>query len=240
MSNGTTWRTRRSVRALGAALALVLAFTAGSVFVASGQQEANTYYGCLSGTGGLTKVTINEPPTCPGAYTMISWNAEGVQGEVGPQGEQGEQGPIGPQGVQGPIGPQGPQGEQGPAGPERVNIRTGSINVFTGTVGQDVTFTNTGVGTWTLSFPAGTFVPAAGGFTSADFPSLQLTPYQSAAPVQMTLAIWSSDGSLQAHVSCGNATDCAFSYAVIQYVPETSGFAAMSEERETITIVTQP
>ena len=73
----------------------MLAFSAGSAFVASGQQDADTYYGCLSGTGGLTKVSINETPTCPGAYTLISWNAEGVQGPVGPQGEQGIQGEPG-------------------------------------------------------------------------------------------------------------------------------------------------
>ena len=205
------------------AVALVLAFTAGSAFVASGQPEANTYYGCLSGTGGLTKVSINEAPTCPGAYTLISWNA------------------TGPQGLQGPQGPQGPQGEQGPAGPELINIQTGWINIFgPGSWGQDVTITNTGVGAWHFVFPAGTFPPAAGEFSQENFPSVQLTPALSGAPVQFIFGSWGSDGSFVLDVSCGNATDCAFSYAVIQNVPEADGFAATSEELDSISIGTQP
>lgn len=220
---------RRSLRAIGAALALVLAFTAGSVFVASGQPEANTYYGCLSGTGGLTKVSVNEEPLCPGAYTLISWNETGPQGLQGEQGEQGE------------TGPQGIQGEQGPAGPELVNVRTGSI---LGTEqepwAQDATVTNTGLGTWSIVFPAGTFPPAVGGYTQDNWPSVQLTPYGSTAPVHVTVESWFPDGAFSFTASCGNATDCWINYSVTQNVPEANAFSATSQETEMIRKPTQP
>ncbi len=131
-----------SRRLLTAAFVVALSFSAGSVFVASGDEASPTFYGCLkSSNGTLYEVNTSEQVQCKQNDTPITWNQDGPQGLQGPAGPQGEQGIAGPQGAQGPMGPQGepgvpgadgvdgvdgadgatgpqgPQGEQGPIGP---------------------------------------------------------------------------------------------------------------------------
>jgi|GEM_PF-3996378 len=114
------------------AIVIALAFSAGSAFVAYGDEAAPTFYGCLkSSNGTLYSVTTDGPATCHKHDTPIRWNQDGPQGLQGPAGPQGEPGQAGPQGEQGepglpgqdgadgqpgPQGPQGPQGEPGQDG----------------------------------------------------------------------------------------------------------------------------
>jgi len=86
---------------------------------------------CTRQVGELTEITmIVIADSCESGWTMIEWNVQGPQGEVGPQGEpgpQGEMGPIGPPGSPGkdgdtgPIGPPGGKGDTGPSG--NINLR---------------------------------------------------------------------------------------------------------------------
>jgi hypothetical protein len=109
-----------------AAIVVALSFSAGSAFVAYGDEASPTFYGCLkSSNGTLYDINSNGPVECKKHDTPIRWNQEGpqgLQGSAGPQGEQGipgadgATGPMGPQGEQGPMGPAGQQGEQGPQG----------------------------------------------------------------------------------------------------------------------------
>ena len=116
---------RGSTRVLTLAIVVALAAAAGSAFVAYGDEPGDTYYGCLSRGGSLSRIAVNpaDPPDCPSNQTLISWNQqgqpgpEGPIGPVGPQGEQGEQGPIGPEGPEGAQGAQGADGPTGPQGP---------------------------------------------------------------------------------------------------------------------------
>ncbi len=107
------------------AIVAVLAFSAGSVFVAYGNTPGKTYYGCIKANGGtLYNVNTSADLACKNGDTPVSWNEDGPQGLQGPAGLQGEQGPQGEQGIPGPVGadgaagPMGPQGEPGQAGPQ--------------------------------------------------------------------------------------------------------------------------
>lgn len=106
---------RRLHRPLAMALALVLAFSAGSAMVASGNTAGTTFYGCLASNGSIYAVNLTGVAGCKKGDLQIKWNERGEQGLPGPAGAQGETGPAGPSG---PVGPAGAQGEQGPAGPE--------------------------------------------------------------------------------------------------------------------------
>jgi hypothetical protein len=110
---------KRLHRPLTMALALVLAFSAGSALVASGNTTGTTFYGCLAKNGTIYAVSVTGVAGCKKGDLQIKWNE---RGEQGPQGTAGPQGPAGPQGEQGPTGPEGPagasiQGEAGPQGP---------------------------------------------------------------------------------------------------------------------------
>jgi hypothetical protein len=115
-------------RPFAMALALVLAFSAGSALVASGNTAGTTFYGCLASNGNIYAVNVTGVVGCKKGDLQIKWNERGDQGLPGPAGAQGAQGatgpqgPAGPQGEQGPVGPEGPagasvQGEAGPQGP---------------------------------------------------------------------------------------------------------------------------
>lgn len=105
-------------RVVVAALALTLAFSAGSVFVAYGNDPGLTYYGCLSKIGGLLyKVNSAAPPKCLSGDGQVKWNEQGPPGAQGMQGAPGPEGPLGPAGPQGGPGPQGPAGADGAPGP---------------------------------------------------------------------------------------------------------------------------
>lgn len=88
---------RGSTRILTLAIVVALAFAAGSAYVADGNDPGDTYYGCLTPSGSLSRIAVNptEPPDCAGNQTLISWNQQGPQGQIGPQGEQGPPGPAG-------------------------------------------------------------------------------------------------------------------------------------------------
>jgi len=89
---------------------------------------------CTRQVGELTEITmIVIADSCEPGWTIIEWNLQGPQGEMGPQGEPGPQGEVGPQGEPGPqgeVGPQGnpgPQGEMGLIGPPGADGNTGPV-----------------------------------------------------------------------------------------------------------------
>lgn len=116
-------RPQRWARVLGTALVLVLALTAGTMYVAVSQTTPTTYYGCRNAQGNVGLIKAGSPPTCPSGYSLVSWNSigpqgpQGIQGIQGIQGPQGEDGEQGPQGNPGQDGLQGAQGNPGPPGP---------------------------------------------------------------------------------------------------------------------------
>jgi hypothetical protein len=119
----------------------------GLVASAAPAQEVS---GCVNVSDGkLSRVAVGPEPMepCRQNEFQLTWNLQGVSGEVGPQGPAGPQGPVGPQGPGGPAGsqgapgvpgPQGPQGPQGPAGVGETSFRfVGySAETFTGGRGQ--------------------------------------------------------------------------------------------------------
>jgi Collagen triple helix repeat (20 copies) len=83
-------------------------------------------YACYSDTTDeLFFLNYPTVKTCPSGETMVSWNAKGPQGAIGPQGLQGVQGATGPQGKTGAQGPQGVQGATGPQGKTGAQGATG-------------------------------------------------------------------------------------------------------------------
>jgi hypothetical protein len=85
----------------------------GAVAAASPNQadaQADIIYACVNDAFGTIKI-VSAVETCGSKWSLLSWNAVGVEGTQGPQGD------TGPQGPQGELGPQGPQGEVGPQGP---------------------------------------------------------------------------------------------------------------------------
>ena len=77
--------------------------------------NASLIHSCVK-NGNLRIVAADE--ACKDTETPLDWNAQGIQGSVGPQGPAGPQGPTGPQGDTGPQGPTGPQGDTGATGPQ--------------------------------------------------------------------------------------------------------------------------
>lgn len=142
--------TPRMHRLLIPALVVVLAFSAGSAFVALGSEPGVTYYACLAKSNGeLYNVRTEGEPACRPNDSVISWNETGPEGPSGPQGEpgekgdkgdagepgpQGETGPEGPEGQPGEPGAPGPQGETGPEGPAGASGVVG-IQGITGPIG---------------------------------------------------------------------------------------------------------
>ena len=123
--------------AIGATL-IPVAFAAGSVFSAFGDQATVTYYACLQkGTLIQVQTTPLSASNCPSGATVAQWNQVGPMGPAGPtgpQGPKGDAGPAGPQGLKGDTGPAGAQGPQGakgdtgpagPAGPQGTKGDTG-------------------------------------------------------------------------------------------------------------------
>jgi hypothetical protein len=106
-------------RIFATAAVVVIAFAAGSAWVAYGSGSA-TFSACLGGLGQLRAVTTGTAPTCLPGETPVSWNQSGPQGPQGPQGAAGPQGPTGATGPQGPAGAQGPAGSAGVSGLEIV------------------------------------------------------------------------------------------------------------------------
>lgn len=146
---------RRWARVLSTALALVIALTAGTMYVAVSQTSTTTYYGCRNAQGNVGLIKAGSAPNCPSGYSLVSWNSIGPQG---PQGIQGIQGPQGPQGQQGSTGATGLTGSTGPAGP------AGPAATFIG-YGDDsssVTINNSGGGADVVSVtvPAGSYMLA--------------------------------------------------------------------------------
>jgi len=99
-----------------------LAIVSGSAVMA-GATTSNSapwkYSACLGASSKtLSRVTINGTPKCPSHTRLITWNAQGPSGAIGPAGPAGPQGPQGPAGPAGPQGPQGPAGSQGVQGPQ--------------------------------------------------------------------------------------------------------------------------
>jgi hypothetical protein len=103
---------------------LLLVTTMAGAIAQTDEPDSNTYSGCLTRLGTIIKVAIGEEPArpCTHRQTLISWNEQGIPGEmgvtgpVGPQGEQGIPGPKGDKGDQGDPGLQGDQGIQGEPG----------------------------------------------------------------------------------------------------------------------------
>jgi hypothetical protein len=106
---------RWSLATIGATLMMLGGITGD----ASGQ--AQTFYGCLSGSGSLRQVSTASAPSCGNNETLVTWSQvgpQGPQGATGPQGPHGSTGPQGPQGATGAVGPQGPEGPRGIQGPQ--------------------------------------------------------------------------------------------------------------------------
>lgn len=114
----------------GARMIMIPAVTAtallggGVALAADGAAPSSpTYAGCVNhATGVLYHVqrTATPTPRCARRDGVITWNAQGPQGNMGPTGAQGPQGDTGAAGAPGPSGapgPAGPAGAAGPAGP---------------------------------------------------------------------------------------------------------------------------
>jgi hypothetical protein len=124
-------------------VALVVA-AGGAAFAAS----SNTIHACKNKKTGAFSVA----KTCPtGTRSTISWNQRGPAGPTGATGATGAPGATGATGATGPMGP------MGPAGPGVKTI--GGAVLANGTVaaGSGFTVTRTGTGTYTITFPAGTW-----------------------------------------------------------------------------------
>lgn len=127
------------------ALVAALAFTAGSVFVASGSGEQNVFYACLTRWGALSNVSLNpaETPTCRSSQTLVHWNVDGPQGIPGTNGvsvtsADAETLPAGSAATAnfdpaaGALHLGIPQGEQGPQGAQGVGSAVCVNCVFSG------------------------------------------------------------------------------------------------------------
>jgi len=80
-----------------------------TIVAVAGSNSTDTYTGCLTRIGTLTKVAVGESPArpCRWQQVQISWNAEGPAGPQGPIGLPGTEGPPGPQGSIGLPGADG-------------------------------------------------------------------------------------------------------------------------------------
>ena len=79
-----------------AALLVVLAIGAGTVYAAI-PNASGTYYACLvKDSGAVRLIDYPKVKTCPKGQRLISWSQ---RGPAGPQGQQGPQGPAGTAGI---------------------------------------------------------------------------------------------------------------------------------------------
>lgn len=105
---------------------ILIALTATTFAIASSNQ-VKTITGCIDKKSGVLRISAN----CSKSETLISWNQQGIQGDVGAQGPagvngtDGATGPQGEQGLQGPRGSDGANGMQGPSGPAGPRGATG-------------------------------------------------------------------------------------------------------------------
>ena len=83
-----------------------------TTFAIASTGSVKTISGCVDKKTGGLRISSK----CLKTETQLTWNQEGIQGEVGPQGIAGLNGIDGLIGLQGPEGPQGLQGIQGPQG----------------------------------------------------------------------------------------------------------------------------
>ncbi len=153
---------RRWFRVVSAALTLVIALTAGTMYVAVSQTPPTTYYGCRNAQNIVGIIRADVAPTCPKGYGLVSWNSVGPQGPQGIQGATGPQGPQGPQGSQGPQGPQGSTGATGGTGPAGPPGPAGSSVGYGDDSGQtDISNGIGGANVVSVSVPAGSYMIAA-------------------------------------------------------------------------------
>ncbi|MCX6023666.1 MAG: hypothetical protein NTZ05_18420 [Chloroflexi bacterium] len=114
------WITRAALVFVGMLVATVA--TTVSAAVATGVINAcvTEAQGQGKGVGNAGQLRIIGPnDTCGNKETLLSWNAQGIQGPKGDTGATGVAGPagaVGPAGPAGAVGPAGPAGAVGPTG----------------------------------------------------------------------------------------------------------------------------
>jgi hypothetical protein len=106
-----------------AAVSAVVLAGGGAAYAAVRSSAPPTISACYKSSGSGLKALewVKASSKCPGGYTKITWNQQGIQGArgtTGTTGAKGTTGPAGPQGKTGNTGPQGPEGPQGPVGPD--------------------------------------------------------------------------------------------------------------------------
>ena len=113
-------RTRTSLLAAGAAIALALGGGTAYAEIAGGPVDSGgVIHGCYTNaaiSGSHVFVLQDASTTCPKGTTAVSWNEHGPAGAIGPAGAAGPAGPAGATGNTGPAGAMGPAGPAGPAG----------------------------------------------------------------------------------------------------------------------------
>ena len=65
----------RSAQRFIPAVVVVLALIAGSVFVATGQDQPQTYYACADADGDLKNLRVDAAPECGQKETLVSWES---------------------------------------------------------------------------------------------------------------------------------------------------------------------
>jgi hypothetical protein len=146
---------RRLTRiALAIAAVVAVAIAGGVTYAVAQVGSSGVFYGCYTSAHGQLRLIDPATGRCLPSETPISWN------QTGPQGLEGDPGPPDPAGPQGPAGPHGIPGPHGPVGPPGPGTQTisGLVGMSGATLfGTGFTVRRTAVGTYTLTFPAGTW-----------------------------------------------------------------------------------
>lgn len=143
--------------------------------------------------GALRVIDSSLGQSCYGDENALNWNQRGVTG---------------------PTGPTGPTGARGPTGPVSSFVRHGMV-LSNGTLNDSsgFTVTHTGTGTYTITYPAGTF-----NFDATNFPVIQGTAFPAGGPIPLgwTVATLFGDGHLVYNVYTGS-TDAFFDFTLVQH-----------------------
>jgi hypothetical protein len=114
-------KSRSTWRPFAAAVAAVTLMIGGvAAYAAETAETPRTINACYHKIEGQLRLIDSQAADwqkrCRHPEVPLSWNVQGIQGEIGAQGPQGETGARGPQGETGAQGPQGETGAQGPQG----------------------------------------------------------------------------------------------------------------------------
>jgi Collagen triple helix repeat (20 copies) len=196
----------------------IVAIAGGVTYAVADIGGGGVIHGCYKSQNGQLRLIDPAMDSCNPSETAISWSQTGPQGPPGPKGATGPQGVTGRQGAMGPkgaTGPQGATGQQGARGPQGPGTKTISGAVGgngVAFIGTGFSSSRTGVGTYVLSFPAGTWSPP-------NFPMVVVTAFQSGAsfPIgRVTFLTAGPNGSGSAGISFGNpATSAAIDTAFV-------------------------